>query len=209
MSGQFVIPGTNESIMLKHLREKYGQEFVATGMTGSSNFGGDPVLFCYPKGGDPETDKVRATMSKLKNGERSFEDTYFGIIIREDLESEVLAALPDLQLPMKAYFNCTSFYYDESFDSTKTYVDFKQWEIDSGKSKLLDITIAIPMDGTDKSKKEEYANRIFDILEQYGFRIYITVRFYPSEVFEIITRKNVFDLYKIYDEYALFSKIID
>jgi len=192
-----------KEIMLEHLKEKYGQEFVPGYMAGISTY---PTLFCYPKGGDPETDRVWIEMTEYTDGSFSFRDTYFGIIIREDVEAEVLAACSDLPLPMKAYFDSGDGAYNNLFDSTKTYADLKEDEIDSGERYNHAVTIAIPFDGTDDDEKEKYATQIFDKIEQNGYYGRIFVRCYPSEVFEKITRKNVFELHKA--EYNNFSKSI-
>ena len=203
-----IIP-TNKSIMLKHLEEKYGQEFEG-GRVGKEGFivaDGDYFMFACPKGGDRETDSFRVEMSTDK---KRIEDGYFGILIRKDVEAEALAACADLQLPMKSYYN-PSTYYDNIFDGTKTYADYKKWNNEgSSFSKLLKVTIAVPMDGTDNIAKEKYAEQVLDRLAETSLReaeslFGVDVRFYPSEVFEMLTRKNIFDLYKVNDEYALFS----
>ena len=194
---------SNEKRMLRHLREKYGQEFITLGMRGGGYFGGgSSILDCYPAGGDPDVDYVCVEMLGT-----TIDDTYFGIIIREDVEAEVLAVLSDLPLPMKAYFRGDAGYFDETFDGTKTYADFKQWEINRGKRYRFKVTVAVPMDDTDKSEKEEYAKQIFDRLEKDNFHGRVFVRFYPSEVFEKLTRANYIDLHK--SEYANFSESLN
>ena len=208
MSGQITIPGSSESIILKHLKAKYGREFIRKDMTNSAFFfRGDPVLYGYPKGGDPDTDKVTATMTKGENGKREFRDNYFGIMIREDFEADVLAAISDLPQPMKAYSSYNPPYFNEIFDGTKTYADLKQWGIDRGDPKRLDVTIAVPMDGMDKTEKEEYANQVFNKLQQNEYYGLALVCFYPSEVFESITRKNFLDLSDL--KYGAFSESIN
>ena len=199
---------SNKKIMLEHLEKKYGKEFGVWHVSKSGYFpwGGTPFMDCYPKDGDPETDHVKVEMSPDKT---HIKDGYFGILIREDVEADVLSYLSDFSLPMKVYYG-RSDYYDNIFDGTKTYADYKEWDNEeSGFSKRLDVTFAVPIDDTDPSKKEEYADQIFDKLEQNGFYSSITVRFYPSEVFEKITRANFIELYKVRYEYALFSKIIN
>lgn len=191
---------TDESIMLEHLSEKYnGQEFISIGISGSHNFGGDPILYCYPKGGDPEADKVKVTMSKVKNGKRSFSDSYFNIIIREDFEADVLAVLSDMPLPMKVYYSGTS-YLDEIFDGTKTYADFKQWEIDRGEPYLFDVEVVLLCE--DVENGEQYANQIFDKLEKDNYHGSVVV-FIVSDagIYEKITRNNWSEIWsEIYRE---------
>ena len=116
----------SEEIMLQHLSEKYnGQEFIISRTSLSYAFGGHPIWDCYPKGGDPETDEFFVEPEKNENGETIFRDNYFGILIREDIEAEVIETCAGMGLPMKVYsrgINCT----DNKFDGTKTYADLKQ-----------------------------------------------------------------------------------
>ena len=197
---------SNESIMLAHMREKYGQEFISLGMGNSGHFGGgDPVMYCYLKGGDPETDEVRVIMYS----KTSIHDTYFDILIREDFEAEVLDTLSELPLLTKVYLDSSSS-PSERFDGTNTYADLKQW-ISEGNSVQFDIRIAVCVDGTDKSEKEAYAKQMFDKLEHSGFYGEVDVLFYPSEAFEknmrsLTVRRELASQY--HDEYAIFSKNI-
>ena len=158
---------------------------------------------CYPKGGDPEADRVW-----VRGNKGFYDDSYFGILIREDVEAEVLAILDGLPLPMKAYADSNTYCYD-NFDGSKTYADFKQWQSENEGWYLPSVTIAVPMDGTDESEKEEYANQIFEILVNDGFKGGIDVCFFPSEAFEKVTRR-LSDFNELArqcnEEYALFSK---
>ena len=201
---------SNKSRMLKHLKEKYnGQEFVPIRM----DSGGDwfhistAILYCYPKGGDPEADEVSVTMNL---DSKKFTDTYFGILIREELESELLATISDLPLPMKVYCRFIDS-FDESLDGTKTFADFKEWQSESketgwllmhGGTTAIDpgTTIVTTMDGADQTEKEEYVKQIFDRLVKDGYKDsyhgWVGVRFYPSEVFEKVKRGNYIELYE-------------
>ena len=198
--------------MLRCLSEKYaGQEFISLGVEKSGIYSISDLftskeygMSCYPKGGDPEADKVSVTMEKYS--EILFSDTYFGIVIREDFEADILSALSDLPPAMKVYLSQGSFSTDQDFDGTQTYADFKKWQLYSKEPKWFSFTIAVAMNGADESEKEAYANQMFDLLEKdivYGS---ITVRYYPSDVFEEITRENVYDIHKLGDEYGIFSK---
>ena len=197
---------SNEKIMLEHLKQKYGQEFIKISMGGLGYVGGSRILYCYPTGGDREVDEVSLIMSKDKNGEISFSDNYFGNLIREELEAEILAILSDFPQSFKAYYNHSSNSFDESFDGTKTYSDFKEW-INAGNSKQLSITIAAEADNLGESEKEKCANQIFDAIEKEGLNRSVDVRFYPNKVFEKLTRKNVFSLYR--SEYSNFYKSVN
>jgi len=200
---------SNEKIkdeLLAYLSQKYnGQEFVFVGMENTGYFGnGTTVLHCYPKGGDPETDKVWVETWENEVDGKVIKDNYFWLIVREDVEAEVIAALSGLPLPMKVY-NSGIGTVDNALDGSKTYDDLKREE------PFFDITVVVSMDGTNKSEKEEYANQIFDKIEPNGCRWGIDVCFFPSEAFEKVQRAltNRNELAEQYrDEYATFSKII-
>ena len=182
------------SIMLEHLQEKYnGQEFIYLSISGTGYFGGGTTIIdCYPKGGDSKADHVWLETWKTKDGEKKINDTYFGIIIRDDLEAEVLATCSDLPLPMKVYFISDDMPYDNIFDGSKTYADLKQW-INEGNSHRFDIIVSVSADSSDESEKENYAKTIFDKLEKYGYHGVVEIRFYPSETFKKLTRTNYAD----------------
>jgi len=181
---------SHEKEILAHLEQKYGIEFISLGFEVGSN----SVMNCYPKGGCPEADRVKANIRVFsdKNTETEFGDTYFGIIIREDLEAEVFDAISDLPLPMKVFFDSET-NFNNIFDSTKTYANFKQWR-NNGNPWRINATVTVSINDFDNSEKEEYANKIFDIIEEDGFTGGIRVRFYSSEVFEKLTRTNFIEL---------------
>jgi len=198
---------TDESIrdeILANLKEKYnGQEFVALALEN----GQFKTLYCYPKGGDPESDNVKARMIVKKDGTKEFSDTYFGIIIREDLETEIVSALTNLAIPIKAFFNYDSLYYENSFDGTKNYNDLKQW-INDGNPRRFTITIVLLVDN---EKKESYAKQIFHILEDDGFQGMIhSCTVSNVDVYQEITKTNLNEMIRKNDEtISLFSESIN
>lgn len=200
-----ILPMNDEAIkdeILAHLSQKYnGQEFEAL----SLEKGYSITLRCYPKGGDPQADNVR--VEKItRDGETIYEDTYFGIIIRDEIESEIISACSGLPLPMKAHFKSNLQSFDNDFDGTKTYADLKQW-IANGNSSRFSVTVIVCADDSDK---ESYSEQIFNKLEKTDFHGMIDVCFYPSEAFEKITRTNRNEIARQYpDQYAIFSKSIN
>ena len=174
--------------LLTHLYEKYGVEFEPIKLVRG---GGSNTLYCYPKGGCPEEDRIWVNKERVQ-GEMYFRDTYFTIIIREDLEAEVFAAISDLPLPKKVLLESDTLIFDPSniFESTKTYADLMQAINDGNASARFSIAVAISADDLNESEREEYANQIFDRLEKDGFPGLVNILFYPSEAFEKITRSR-------------------
>ena len=200
---------SNEKIMLAHLKEKYGQEFVSLGTRDSGHFGrgADIILDFYLKDGDVKDDYGWLSMSK---GSRFFEDSYFGVIIREDLEADVLVACTDMGLPMKAYFYGGSYSFDESFDKTKTYTDFKEWNENNGFPHRFDIEVWVFIDGYDEYGKKECADEIFDRIESDGYHGEVEIHLLPSKAFLEITQLNRYELKEqYYDEYAVYYKSLN
>lgn len=181
----------HERILLEHLKEKYnGQEFITLDMGGMGYFGsGDGTwMYCYPKGGDPETDEVSAELDIDEDGKFIFSDNYFGILIREEVEAEVLNILSDLELPMKAYYREIG-YFDEIYDATKTYADLKQAIIAGEDVHWFDISIFLLCE--DIENRELYARQIFDKLEDVNHRGLISLCVIAdAELYGKFTRKN-------------------
>ena len=176
---------------LKHLSEKYnGQEFIVKYTKNGGLFGGGTdYLFCYPKGGDPDTDEVTVETWKPKGEERIFTDTYFELLIREDVEAEMLAILSDINLPMKVYNTEVSGVEDHRFDSTKTYADVKKAISSDEINCLFDFSIFLLCE--DIENREQYANKIFDMLEKNNYRGLMAICVISdTDLFERVTRKN-------------------
>jgi hypothetical protein len=60
----------------------------------------------------------------MVDGSAKYRDTYFNIVIREDLEADVQNICKDLDLATIVMFTGSSWLYvDNQFDGTKTYAD--------------------------------------------------------------------------------------
>ena len=186
--------------MLRHLSEKYnGQEFIVTNTLGTSFFRKiNPRWECYPKGGDPVTDEVFVETLEDENGEIIFEDDYFGILIREEIETEVIETCAGIGLPMKAYSRGLG-RLDNSFDGTKTYADLKQAIMEGKADCTFNISIFLLCE--DIENREEYANQIFDKLSTDGLQRDIDVCVIADEkIYNQITRKNCYDVFEKDDQ---------
>ena len=194
---------STERLVRKYLSEKYpGQEFVIVSISGMS-YGSlwnstDKHIVCYPKGGDPETDKFKVKTyipvdENGNEGEREFRDNYFAILIREDVEADVLNTLSDMNLPMKVYYKEDA-YYGLDYDSTHTYVDLKKDNLDGKNSKRFDIGIYLLC--KDIENREQYAQQIFDLLlSKDGIAESVDLYIVTDEtIYSEITRKNRYDL---------------
>ena len=200
---------STERLVQKYLSEKFpGQEFVIVSISGMS-YGSlwnstDKHIVCYPKGGDPETDKFKVKTyipvdENGNEGEREFWDNYFAILIREDVEADVSAMLSDLNLPMKVFYRETAFYGME-YDSTNTYADLKK-DIMEGTN-IRWITVSIFLLCKDAENSKQYAQQIYDtLLSENGVIFRADVYMVADEtIYKEITRKNYYDVYQEHDE---------
>jgi len=183
---------TDESIrdeILDHLRNKYnGQEFTALALERGRY---RDTLYCFVQGGDPEGDNVTADRT-VKDGAKVYSDTYFAIIIREDLEAEVLAVCSDIDIPMQAYALSTSQFYNNMWDCTKNYADLKQWIAD-GNPRRFDVTVVISVDNMENG--EYFSKQIISAITESGYKGIVGVlAITDADVYSKITRSNQNDL---------------
>lgn len=207
---------STERLVQKCLSEKYpGQEFIITSIRKGGYFGiGSTYVTGYPKGGDPETDKFEVQTyipvgENGQKGERRFWDNYYAILIREDVEADVIDTLSDVNLPMKVYYR-ESGYYEREDDSTKTYAKLKA-EILEGKSPRR-ITVSIFLLCKDAENSKQYAQQIYDtLLSENGVIFRADVYMVADEtIYKEITRKNYYDVYQEHDKSIVkFSESMD
>ena len=166
--------------MLQHLYEKYGVEFIGDSLErGSHDF-----LIAYPKYGDMQEDHVR--MQRHGSGENvRYVDTFFGVIIRDDLEGVVTEALVDINLPFQVDFAAQHFVFDNRFDGTKTFADFNEW-IAEGNSFRLSLAVFIGVKS--KDGVDEIAEIAFEKIRELGYMLHVNINFTPIELFENLTR---------------------
>ena len=200
-----ILPQSDESIrdeILEVIGKKYNTEFVALAL----ERGHSDLLIAYVQGGDTDEDLVRA-QRVVRDDNAEYNDTYFGIIIREDIEAEILAVCSGIEPPMRVLYPSNVFFYDNIFDGTKNYADFKQWIAD-GNPWRFDATIILSLD--EIAEGETYANKVFEKLEKADFCGYIHVVVLQSEDFAKLTRTNLNDILKQYDsQTTLFTKSIN
>ena len=177
--------------MLQHLYEKYGIEFTGT----SLERGHHDHLIAYPTGGDRDNDFV-SMQRHVRDGEVEFRDSFFGVIMRDDLEAGVAAALADIGLPFKVFFSTgLGAVYDNKFDGTKTFADFNAW-VAEGNPGRLPISVFFGVESTECF--DTYANRAFEKIQETGYSLAVILNFTPNAAFEQITRSNRTDILGIH-----------
>jgi len=168
---------SNESVrdeILQHLYQKYGVAFTAI----SLERGHHDFLVAYPAGGNPDIDIV-GVQRHVRDGNIEFRDTFFGIIIREDLETSVADALSDLSLPVQVVFPSSTIVFDNQFDRTKNLSDFNDW-VHNGNPMHLFVSIVIEFEN--KEYVEIIANQAFDKLKDLGYMLDINLHLVPASI---------------------------
>jgi len=172
--------------MLQHLYEKYGIEFTGD----SLERGHQDYLIAFPTGGNMHEDFVR--MQRYGSGDNvRYVDTFFGVIIRDDLEARVTAALADIGLPVKVFFPSNNTFFNNIFDGTKTFDDFNQW-IAEGNSFHLRVTTFFEVDSVECF--DTYANHAIEKIQETGYLLNVIFHFTPTEIFNQVTRNNRTDI---------------
>ena len=172
--------------MLQHLYEKYGIEFTGDSLERGSH----DYLIAFPTDGNKHEDFVRMRRHAMSDGV-VFYDTFFGVIIRDDLEARVTAALADIGLPVKVFFPSNNTYFNNIFDGTKTFEDFNQWVAD-GNNFNLRVTIFFEVDSAECF--DTYANHAIEKIKETGYMLNVIFHFTPTEIFEQIIRNNRTDI---------------
>ena len=172
--------------MLQHMKEKYGIEFVAYDLEQCSYNQSYDRFRCYPKDGDPKTDLVEVYRNG-KGNDITYKDTYFGIIIREDIEAEIMNNCQQLSLEAKVFCPHGSV-YDNMYDSTKGYADFKN---DKNAPSLV-VRIGVVFEP--HFDTENICNELFQTMEAKGLRGTFNVYFITKEAFNKLNRENNRDI---------------
>lgn len=186
---------------LEYLSDKYGgQKFV---YKGSEYLHGKLLVYCYPDWGTYDTERVRVRRETV-DGEVEYMDTYFNIVMREDVEAEAEAICADLGLKGKAFFSADDSYIDNQFDSSKTYLDYMKWDLEDGDidfTRLYNLVIAT----NDFADREKKADEIIKGIEAKNIRAGVYVNFCTNEKFENYHRDNLDELKNIEPENRLFK----
>jgi hypothetical protein len=169
--------------MLQYMNAKYGKEFLAVSLDQRGIDNSKDVFKCYAKGENPDTDY--ASVYRMGTGNNiSYSDTYFGVIVRDDVETEISSICRELSLDSKAFFSFARYCYDSIYDSTKTYADFLEDEDRPGIA--VKVGVAFEQDGDAESISEQ----IFQIMEDRGFRGYLNIHFITKEAFDNLSWEN-------------------
>jgi len=172
--------------LLEHMYQKYGIEFSIYRYHNRGS--GSYLLEVYPTGGDPVYDIAHLSWrGNQSTGEYSISDTFFGVLIREEVETEITNLLSDFPIPFRVFYPTTIAYFNNIFDSTKNLNDFLTWRLDYPYWGF-DITVVLSLNNLDEA--DAYANLVFDSISGSAFSGLFTVVVLPEEGFVRLTRTN-------------------
>ena len=175
--------------MLKRLNSKYKREFIPLSFRLTNWLNTDDTTYtltCYPMGGDADYDYT-IVKGVGENSTISYQDTFFGNIIRNEIEAEITALLSSLDFPyivtyrVGETFSGDPFFFNDSFDRNNTLVEFKSWltENDPEWYFEVDIVIWVQFKGDNDrgywGELEPYEKELYELLSvlehEYRFNV--------------------------------------
>ena len=190
--------------MLNRLSSKYKKEFIPLSFSFSDWYNTDDITYtltCYPTGGDADYDYTTVKRDE-ENGAISYRDTFFGNIIRSEIEAEITAILNDLDFPYTVTYRVGETFFDDSFDKNNSLEDFKNWITDNDPDWYfeVDIVIWVQFKGDNdrgyRGELEPYTKEMYELLRilehEYWFRIGVVYKEEFSEEMRAPTNVSVY-----------------
>jgi len=213
--GFIVIPDTDNYIetlralpirteLLERLSSKYKREFIPISFRVVTWLNSDDVMYkltCYPFRGDPEYDYT--VIERIdKDNTVDYQDTFFGNIIRSDMEKEIFDLLAEFNYPYTVTYRVGYTFYDDSFDVNSTLTDFKNWITENDPDWHFEVDIVTWLQfvgGNDRGymgESEPYTNEMYELLRvlehEYRFRIGIIYKDEFSEEMRTPSNESVY-----------------
>jgi hypothetical protein len=171
---------------LEYLSDKYdGQEFE---FEWSRDLYGKLLVYCYPEWGTYKTEPVRVRR-EVVDGKVQYLDSYFGILMREDAEAELVDVCTNLGLKAKVFMDVDESYYENQFDTSKTYEDYVEWDAEDETRDLRAYSILIEAD--DFTDCEMIADQITEAMKEKQYNYHMGVFFCTPEKYEYFDRGNL------------------
>lgn len=96
-------PDEKKEIVLKYLKDKYNEEFVAESLVGSDWAYSYDKLYLHPKNGKKGEDTFVVRFSGNDDGTYGLSDGYFGIIIKDQYEAVMSGFMKDIYTDFLLY----------------------------------------------------------------------------------------------------------
>ena len=169
--------------MLQRLGTKYGREFIPISFSFNSGWvtGNDTfTLACYPSDGDPEYDYT-VIKGEDDGNVISYQDTFFGNIIRSEIEANIFNLLSSLSYPYMVTYRVGGVFYDDSFNGSNTLDDLFSWISDNDPDWNFEVEILVWVQFSDDidigyfRQFDPYKSEMYDLLcvleHEYWFSV--------------------------------------
>lgn len=169
--------------MLNFMNIKYGKTFIGLSLERRGIDRSSDKLVCYADGENRNED-FAYVYRDINCGVTEYSDTYFGVLIRDEVESEIERICLSFGLDAKVFSNTLTRIYSNEYDMSKTLSDLKS---DSAQPGLL-VEAALTSDGGFLNDAE--SQKLFNALREADFRGAFTLYYFTQTVFESISNAN-------------------
>ncbi len=169
--------------MLNFMNMKYNKTFIGLSLEQRGIDRSSDKLVCYADGENSSEDYAYVYRD-INGNVTEYSDTYFGVLIRDEAESEIESICRSFGFDAKAFSDTLTRIYANEFDISKTFADLKS---DNGQPGLL-VEVALTSDGGFFSNAD--SQKLFDALSKANLRGMFTFYYFPQTVFESITNSN-------------------
>lgn len=168
--------------MLNFMDAKYGKTFVGLSLERRGIDRNSDKLICYADGEDRDRD-FAYVYRDITEGVAEYSDTYFGVLIRNEVESEIENICRSFGFEAKVYSETLVRIYANEYDKSKTLSELK---LDKTQPRLL---VEIALTGADDAL-EEKSDAIFNALAENNLRGIFTLYYFSQTEFDSINDEN-------------------
>lgn len=169
--------------MLEYMNKKYGKTFVGLSLEKRGIDRNSDKLVCYAVGEDREKDYTY--VYRDMNGDiATYSDTYFGVIIRNEVETEIKNIFSSFGYEAKVYSDTLTRIYSNEYDKTKTLFNLKSDKTEPG------LLVEIAITNTNNTFSENDSQKLFDALSNNEFHGMFTIYYFSKSDFNYITDEN-------------------
>ena len=178
---------TSEQIrdeMLNFMNLKYDKTFIGLSLEQRGIDRSSDKLVCYAEGDNRDKD-FAYVYRDISDGVIEYSDTYFAILIREELNDEIENICRNFGFESKVYSDTLTCLYANEYDKSKTLADLKS---DKSQPGFL-VEVALTTTGIDLN--EEISQEIFNAFREANLLGDFTLYSFTRPIFDTVTDANV------------------
>lgn len=169
--------------MLEYMSIKYGKNFIGLSLERSGIDRSSDKLICYAEGEDRYKD-FTYVYRDVNEDIVTYSDTYFNIVIRDEVEKGIENIMNQLGYEAKAFSGTLTRIYDQKYDSSKTLFDLMSDNTQPG------LLVEIALTGSFNTLSEEDSQKLFNALSDAKFRGAFSLYYFSKPIFDSITDEN-------------------